>query len=70
MTGIIKTYLSSLQPIVPCGDRKTSPRKSSWCRLYFLVLWDHPVHFCHLIKPVLGDVAGVAHSFTGHEQTQ
>ena len=31
--------------VLPCGGRKTSPRTSSQCRLYFLVLWDHLVHF-------------------------
>ena len=31
--------------VVACGGRETSPRTSSLCRLYLLVLWDHCFHF-------------------------
>ena len=38
----------------------------------FLVHWNHFVILKNrlLLKPMLGGVAGVAHSITGHEQTQ
>ena len=50
----------------PCGSCKM------W---YFLVLWDHWVHFEYpeyivLLKPVLGGIASVAYFITCHELTQ
>ena len=55
--------------------KRMSPRTSSKCRIYFLVLWDHQVHYKlpesrGPLKPVLRGVAGVAHFINGLEQTQ
>ena len=38
-------FIFTTADVVSCSGRKKSPRISLLCKLYFLVLWDHSIHF-------------------------